>query len=103
VVSRGDVPAIRRRDHVISAVLTIDLQRLGARWAADLVVDAYVIDLAGRLADGLEPLRWISAFRYYGAPMRDGIDVVPLAGLTVAGLVLVAAGAVLFDRRDLRH
>jgi hypothetical protein len=38
VVSR--VPAIRRRDHVISAVLTIDLQRLGARWAADLVVDA---------------------------------------------------------------
>jgi ABC-2 type transport system permease protein len=71
--------------------------------ATGTLVAMYVIDLAGRLADGLEPLRWISAFRYYGAPMRDGIDVVPLAGLTVAGLVLVAAGAVLFDRRDLRH
>jgi ABC-2 type transport system permease protein len=71
--------------------------------ATGTLVAMYVLDLAGRLASGLEPLRWISAFRYYGAPMRDGIDIVPLAGLALAGLALVAAGAVLFDRRDVRH
>jgi ABC-2 type transport system permease protein len=71
--------------------------------ATGALVAMYVIDLAGRLASGLEPLRWISAFRYYGAPMRDGIDIAHFAVLTVAGLVLAVAGAVMFDRRDLRH
>jgi ABC-2 type transport system permease protein len=67
------------------------------------LVGMYALDLAGRLAHGLEPLRWASAFRYYGAPMRDGIDPVAFFGLTVAGLVLVAIGGLLFERRDVLH
>ena len=42
--------------------------------ALAVLVAMYALDVAGRLADGLEPLRWVSAFRYYGAPLRDGID-----------------------------
>jgi ABC-2 type transport system permease protein len=68
-----------------------------------VLIGMYAIDLAGRLAHGLEPLRWASAFRYYGAPIRDGLDPAAFAGLTVAGLVLVAIGALLFERRDVRH
>jgi ABC-2 type transport system permease protein len=71
--------------------------------ATGTLIAMYVIDLAGRLSSSLESLRWVSAFRYYGAPMRDGIDVSHFAVLTLAGLALAAAGAVLFDRRDLRH
>ena len=63
----------------------------------------WLLDLAGRLSSSLEPLRWFSAFRYYGAPLRDGIDVSNFVVLTAAGIVLIAAGAVLFDRRDLGH
>lgn len=71
--------------------------------ATGTLVAMYILDLAGRLADALAPLRWISAFRYYGAPLRDGIDVSWFAVLTVAGILLAAAGALLFERRDLRH
>ena len=63
----------------------------------------YAIDLAGRLAHGLEPLRWISAFRYYGAPLRDGIDPASFIGLTAAGVLLLIAGAMLIERRDIHH
>ncbi len=49
---------------------------------------------------GAEPLRWLSAFRYYGAPMVEGFDPVTFAGLTVAGVLLARVGAVLFERRD---
>jgi ABC-2 type transport system permease protein len=59
--------------------------------------------VAGRLANGLEPIRWISAFRYYGAPLRDGIDPASFIGLAGAGFVLAMAGALLFERRDLLH
>ena len=45
----------------------------------------YALDVAGRLANGLDPIRWISAFRYYGAPMRDGIDPGSFIGLTACG------------------
>jgi len=71
--------------------------------ATGALVAMYAVDLAGRLADALEPLRWISAFRYYGAPLRDGIDAASFAGLTAAGLLLAVAGALLFERRDVRH
>ena len=67
------------------------------------LVAMYAIDLAGRLAHGLEPLRWISAFRYYGAPLRDGIDPASFIGLTAAGVLLLIAGAVLIERRDIHH
>jgi beta-exotoxin I transport system permease protein len=66
-----------------------------------VIVAMYALDLAGRLADGLSPLRWLSAFRYYGSPLVDGIDIASFVGLTAAGLVLAVAGALLFERRDL--
>jgi beta-exotoxin I transport system permease protein len=63
-------------------------------------VAMYVIDLVGKLADGAEPLRWVSAFKYYDAPLRDGVDLLACAGLLAVGLACAAAGALLFDRRD---
>jgi ABC-2 type transport system permease protein len=60
----------------------------------------YVIDLVGKVADGLEPLRWASAFRYYGSAIQDGIDPLAFAGVTVVAVGLAAAGALLFERRD---
>ena len=71
--------------------------------SAGVLVAMYVLDLAGRLTSSLEGLRYLSAFHYYGAPIRDGIDVGDFLLLTAAAIVLIAIGAVLFDRRDLRH
>ena len=67
------------------------------------LVAMYALDIAGRLARGLEPIRWVSAFRYYGAPMRDGIDPASFIGLSGAGALLLIAGALLLERRDLLH
>ena len=68
--------------------------------ATGTLVGMYVIDLVGKLADPVEPLRYISAFRYYGSAIQDGIDPLAFAGLTLAGAVLAAAGAILLRRRD---
>ena len=70
--------------------------------ATATLVGMYVIDIVGKLADDVEPLRAISAFRYYGSAIQDGFDFSHAAGLTVAGLLLAALGAHLFDRRDVR-
>jgi len=70
--------------------------------AVGTLVAMYVIDLVGKLADPIEPLRSVSAFKYYGSAVRDGIDPLAFAGLALAGAVLAAAGALLFDRRDVR-
>lgn len=68
--------------------------------ATGTLVGMYVIDLVGKLADPVEPLRYVSAFKYYGSAIQDGIDPLAFAGLTIAGLVLAVAGAVLLRRRD---
>ena len=68
--------------------------------ATGTLVGMYVIDLVGKLADPVEPLRYMSAFRYYGSAIQDGIDPLAFAGLTLAGIALAVAGAVLFRRRD---
>jgi ABC-2 type transport system permease protein len=65
-----------------------------------VLVGMYALDVAGRMAHGLEPVRWASAFRYYGAPMRDGIDPLSFVGLAAVGALLLAAGALTFARRD---
>ena len=65
-----------------------------------VLVAMYVLDLAGRLSTPLAPLRWASAFRYYGAPMRDGIDVGGFLLTIAVGVVLAALGAMFFERRD---
>jgi ABC-2 type transport system permease protein len=71
--------------------------------ATGVLIAMYILDLAGRLTSSLEALRYLSAFHYYGAPIRDGIDVGYFVALTAAAVVLIAIGAMLFDRRDLRH
>jgi ABC-2 type transport system permease protein len=70
--------------------------------AAGTLVGMYVIDLVGKLADPIEPLRVLSAFKYYGSAVQDGIDPLAFAGLTLAGVALAAAGAFLLERRDIR-
>jgi hypothetical protein len=71
--------------------------------AIGALVGMYALDLAGRLAHSLEPIRWASAFRYYGAPLRDGIDPASFIGLTCVGVLMLMSGALLFDRRDVLH
>ena len=68
--------------------------------AFGVFIAMYVVDLVGRLADPLEPLRPLSAFRYYGSAIQNGFDASHAVGLTVCGVVLTWAGAELFDRRD---
>jgi len=65
-----------------------------------VLVGMYAIDLAGRLDPNIQGIRWASVFRYYGEPMRDGIDPVNFFGVVGAATLLVAAGAWLFERRD---
>jgi ABC-2 type transport system permease protein len=61
----------------------------------------YVIDLVGKLSEPMRPLRAISAFRYYGSAIQDGLDASHMIGLTLVGAGLAAIGAVLLARRDL--
>ena len=68
---------------------------------AGTVVAMYVLDLVGKLADPAEPLRALSAFRYYGSAVQDGLDASHMIGLAIVALVLTAAGSLLFERRDL--
>jgi len=68
--------------------------------AVGALVAMYMLEVLGEVAEGVESLRWFSAFRYYGSAIRDGIDPLAFAGLTLAGTVLAALGALLFRRRD---
>lgn len=70
--------------------------------AIGVLVAMYVVDLVGKLADALEPVRVVSAFRYYGSAVQDGLDPSHAAGLVAAGAVLLFAGMALLERRDLR-
>jgi ABC-2 type transport system permease protein len=64
------------------------------------LVGMYVIDLVGKLADPVEPLRAVSAFKYYGSAIQDGIDPLAAGGLLFVAAILTVAGALLFERRD---
>ena len=68
--------------------------------AAGTLVGMYIVDLVGKLADPVEPLRTVSAFKYYGSAIENGIDPLAVAGLLVVAAVLTVAGALLFERRD---
>lgn len=68
--------------------------------AMGVLVAMYLLDVAGRLSDPVEPGRWASAFRYYGAPMTEGLDAAGLLALVACGSALAAVAAVLFARRD---
>ena len=64
------------------------------------LVGMYVIDLVGKLADPVEPLRAVSAFKYYGSAIQDGIDPPAVGGLLFVAAILTVAGTLLFERRD---
>ena len=68
--------------------------------AAGTLAAMYVVDLVGKISEPLEPLRYASAFRYYGSAIQDGIDPAAFVGLVVVGAALAACGAELFERRD---
>jgi hypothetical protein len=50
---------------------------------------------------GSGPLRLLSAFRSYGSAVQDGLDASHMIVLMLVALGLIAAGAWLFERRDL--
>jgi ABC-2 type transport system permease protein len=64
------------------------------------LVGLYVVDLVGKLADPVEPLRAVSPFKYYGSAIQDGIDPLAAIGLLVVAALLTVAGTLLFERRD---
>ena len=68
--------------------------------ASGTLVAMYVIDLLGKISPDLEPLRAVSAFRYYGSAVQDGLDVSHVLGLVVVAIATTAIGAALFARRD---
>jgi ABC-2 type transport system permease protein len=70
--------------------------------AAGTLVGMYILNVTGRAAPSLHDLRYLSAFKYYGSAVRDGIDPLAFAGVSLAGIVLAVAGALLFERRDVR-
>ncbi len=86
------------------AVLTAGIARRSATVTAvatGTLVAMYVVDLVGKLAEPVEPLRIVSAFRYYGSAIQDGLNAGHAAGLTLVAIGLAAAGVKLFERRDL--
>lgn len=68
---------------------------------AGFLVAMYVVDLVGRLDEGLSGLRYASIFRYYGNAIEAGIDPVSFLGLVAFSLLLAGFGAALIERRDL--
>lgn len=94
------------------AVFFAGVAALGCGWAhsgtpvvavaSGTLIAMYLFDLLGKLAHAAEPLRYVSVFRYYGSAVHDGIDPFAFAGLTLAGVALAVAGALAFQRRDVR-
>lgn len=68
--------------------------------AAGALLTMYVLDLVGKLVDGADWVRRLSAWRYYGNALVDGLDWAAFAGLAAVGVLLFALGGRLFARRD---
>lgn len=68
---------------------------------AGVLVTMYVIDLVGRLDPGLEGVRYVSVFKYYGNAIEDGIEPFAFCGVAAVAVLLAALGAWLFERRDI--
>lgn len=60
----------------------------------------YLIDIVGKIATGLDGLRYISAFRYYGDALQEGVPWSGAAILMIASVLLLIAAIPAFDRRD---
>ena len=72
---------------------------LGA--GAGLLGAMYLLDVLGKLAPAVSELRWLSAFRYYGTPLTDGLDVARLAVLVAAGGAARRGRRGAHERRDI--
>ncbi|EHN12557.1 ABC-2 type transporter [Patulibacter medicamentivorans] len=70
--------------------------------ATGALLAMYVLDLVGKLAPSVDGLRTVSAFRYYGSAVQNGLDVSHVLGLTAVAVALAALGAELLQRRDVR-
>jgi ABC-2 type transport system permease protein len=70
---------------------------------AVVAVVTFIGNNLGPSVEGFAWLRDISPFHYYsgGQPLRNGLQVIDAAVLALASLVLVGAGGLAFDRRDL--
>jgi ABC-2 type transport system permease protein len=68
--------------------------------AGGVLAAMYLFDLAGKLSGPVHGLRWLSAFRYYDAPLQTGLHAPGFAVLLGVAMLLAVAGAWLFERRD---
>lgn len=68
--------------------------------AVAVLVTMYVVDLAGRLVDELDPLRAISPFERYGTPVASGISLTSITLMAATAAALVALAVWLFERHD---
>jgi ABC-2 type transport system permease protein len=68
--------------------------------AAGTLIGMYVLDLVGKLAAPLDPIRAVSAFKYYGSAIQNGIDPATFCGMLLVAVVLAVTGFALFERRD---
>lgn len=68
---------------------------------AGALVAMYVVDLVGKLDQGLSWVRCASVFKYYGNAIESGIEPLPFFGIAAVAIALAAAGAWLFERRDI--
>ena len=66
--------------------------------ATAVLVGMYFVEVLGKLSGTVGAVDVLSAFHYYGSAIEDGIDPAGFAGLLAAGVVLAAAGCVLFER-----
>ena len=67
-----------------------------------LGVASYLVNSLAPLVEALEPLQRLSPFYYYyeSDPLRNGLDPVHAAVLTVGGLLFVVVAVIGFRRRD---
>lgn len=74
-----------------------------AAWAGSVAVAAYLLYSLAPVVSSLESWQKASAFYWYlsSDPVANGFELGHLAVLATASVVLVAAAALLFERRDL--
>jgi ABC-2 type transport system permease protein len=73
---------------------------IAAGVAIGALMAMYGLDTIGKIAEN-ETVRWISAFRWYGDPIQQGIDWPGSLGLIAATILLGLVALVQFDRRDI--
>lgn len=60
----------------------------------------YLINILGKISSDMESLRYVSAFRYYGDAIQEGVPWSGATVLIVASVLLLIAAIPAFDRRD---